>query len=48
MKTAGVELVELEMPGLAELNAKVSFPVALYEANVDLANTCAATACRST
>ena len=24
------------MPGLAELNGKVSFPVALYEANVDL------------
>lgn len=37
MKAAGVELVEVQMPGLAELNNKVSFPVALYEANVDLA-----------
>jgi mandelamide amidase len=37
MKAAGVELVEVEMPGLADLNNKVSFPVALYEANVDLA-----------
>jgi mandelamide amidase len=37
MKAQGVELVELQMPGLADLNGKVSFPVALYEANVDLA-----------
>ena len=37
LRGAGVEVVEVDMPGLAELNAKVSFPVALYEANVDLA-----------
>lgn len=37
MKAAGVELVEVQMPALADLNGKVSFPVALYEANVDLA-----------
>ena len=37
MKAAGVELVEVQMPGLADLNNKVSFPIALYEANVDLA-----------
>ena len=37
MKAAGAEIVEVEMPGLAELNGKVSFPIALYEANVDLA-----------
>ena len=37
LKAAGAEIVEVQMPGLAELNARVSFPVALYEANVDLA-----------
>ncbi|MBI2753116.1 MAG: indoleacetamide hydrolase [Betaproteobacteria bacterium] len=37
MKSAGVQIVEVDMPGLADLNNKVSFPVALYEANVDLA-----------
>jgi mandelamide amidase len=37
MKAAGVEIVEVQMPGLAELNNKVSFPVAIYEGNVDLA-----------
>ena len=37
LKAAGVQLVEVQMPGLADLNNKVSFPVALYEANVDLA-----------
>ena len=37
LKAAGAEIVEVEMAGLAELNGKVSFPVALYEANVDLA-----------
>jgi mandelamide amidase len=36
LRGAGVEVVEVDMPGLAELNGKVSFPVALYEANVDL------------
>ena len=34
---AGAEIVEVDMPGLVDLNGKVSFPVALYEANVDLA-----------
>jgi mandelamide amidase len=37
LKAAGAQIVEVDMPGLAELNAKVSFPVALYEANADLA-----------
>jgi mandelamide amidase len=37
LKASGAEIVEVEMAGLAELNGKVSFPVALYEANVDLA-----------
>ena len=32
MKARGVEVVEVEMPQLAELNGQVSFPVALYEA----------------
>ena len=36
LRGAGAEVVEVDMPGLAELNGKVSFPVALYEANVDL------------
>ena len=36
LRSAGVEVLEVDMPGLVELNAKVSFPVALYEANVDL------------
>ena len=36
LQKAGAEIVEVDMPGLVDLNAKVSFPVALYEANVDL------------
>ena len=36
-KRAGIEIVELQMPELKALNDKISFPVALYEANVDLA-----------
>ena len=36
LRGAGAQVVEVDMPGLAELNGKVSFPVALYEANVDL------------
>jgi Asp-tRNA(Asn)/Glu-tRNA(Gln) amidotransferase A subunit family amidase len=36
LRGAGVLVVDVDMPGLAELNGKVSFPVALYEANVDL------------
>ncbi|MBS0452433.1 MAG: indoleacetamide hydrolase [Proteobacteria bacterium] len=31
LRQAGVELVEIDMPELADLNASVSFPVALYE-----------------
>jgi len=37
LQEAGAEIVTVGMPGLAELNGKISFPVALYEANVDLA-----------
>ncbi len=37
LKAAGVEIVAVDMPGLKDLDDKVSFPVALYEANVDLA-----------
>jgi Asp-tRNA(Asn)/Glu-tRNA(Gln) amidotransferase A subunit family amidase len=37
LRGAGAQVVEVDIPGLAELNGKVSFPVALYEANVDLA-----------
>jgi Asp-tRNA(Asn)/Glu-tRNA(Gln) amidotransferase A subunit family amidase len=37
IKAAGAEIVEVDMPGLADMNGKVSFPVALTEANTDLA-----------
>ena len=36
LQAAGVEIVEVKMPGLAELNGRTSFPVALYEAHDDL------------
>ncbi len=36
LRAAGAEIVEVEMMGLVDLNAKVSFPVALYEARTDL------------
>jgi indoleacetamide hydrolase len=36
LRHAGLTLVEVQMPGLADLNRKVSFPVALFEANRDL------------
>ncbi|MGY3033279.1 Asp-tRNA(Asn)/Glu-tRNA(Gln) amidotransferase A subunit family amidase [Bradyrhizobium sp. USDA 4354] len=36
MKAQGVAVVDIEMPQLAELDAQVSFPVALYEAYDDL------------
>jgi mandelamide amidase len=36
LKAAGVELVEADMPGLMELNNKLSFPIALYEVTIDL------------
>jgi Asp-tRNA(Asn)/Glu-tRNA(Gln) amidotransferase A subunit family amidase len=37
LRAAGVQLVEVEMAGVTEANNNVSFPVALYEGNVDLA-----------
>jgi indoleacetamide hydrolase len=37
LRDAGVELVEFNAPEIAEHNAKVSFPVALFEARRDLA-----------
>lgn len=37
MRAAGVTLVEVELPGLSELNARVGFPLALYEAYDDMA-----------
>lgn len=42
LRAAGVELVEVTMPRLAELEGQASFPVALYEAYDDLANYLAA------
>lgn len=36
LRSAGVTIVEVEMPKLAELNGQVSFPVALYEAYDDM------------
>src|SRR5262245_11506339 len=37
LKAAGTEIVDVDMPGLKDLDDKISFPVALFEANVDLA-----------
>jgi Asp-tRNA(Asn)/Glu-tRNA(Gln) amidotransferase A subunit family amidase len=36
LKTAGITLVDVDMPKLAELNGQVGFPVALYEAYDDM------------
>lgn len=36
LKSKGVQIVEVEMPGLADLNGKIGFPVAVFEANLDL------------
>lgn len=36
LKSLGVTVVDVEMPQLAELNGKISFPVAIYEANEDM------------
>jgi mandelamide amidase len=36
LQAAGAEIVEVDMAGLVDLNGKVSFPVALYEARADL------------
>ena len=37
LRAAGVTLVDVEMPKLMETNAEVGFPLALYEANDDMA-----------
>ena len=36
LKAAGADLVEADMPGLMELNNKLSFPIALHEVTIDL------------
>jgi mandelamide amidase len=36
LKAAGVTIVDVDMPKLAELNGKVGFPVAMYEAYDDM------------
>src|SRR6185295_9924159 len=36
LQAAGAEIVDVDLPGLVDLNGKISFPVALYEARVDL------------
>ncbi|MCP4616888.1 MAG: indoleacetamide hydrolase [Bradyrhizobium sp.] len=36
LKSAGVTVVDVEMPNLGELNGKVGFPLALYEAYDDM------------
>jgi mandelamide amidase len=36
LHAAGAEIVDVDMPGLVDLNAKIGFPVALYEAQADL------------
>jgi mandelamide amidase len=36
LESAGVVLVDVDLPGLADLNAKVSFPVALHEPVEDI------------
>jgi indoleacetamide hydrolase len=36
LRRAGVALVQVRMVGVAELNAKIGFPVALFEANRDV------------
>ncbi len=36
LRAAGAEIVEVDMPGLVDVNGKISFPVALYEARTDL------------
>ena len=36
MKEAGVTIVDVEIPGLLELNGQIGFPVALYEAYDDM------------
>jgi mandelamide amidase len=36
MRDAGVTIVDVDIPGLAELNGQIGFPVALYEAYDDM------------
>lgn len=38
MRSAGIEIVETDLPTVMELNGKVGFPVALYEVKIALAN----------
>ena len=35
LRAAGAEFVDVDMPGLVDLNDKISFPGALYEARAD-------------
>jgi len=37
LKAAGVEVIEVDLPGLMELNGKAGFPIALYEVKIALA-----------
>ncbi|MGQ0545612.1 MAG: amidase family protein, partial [Betaproteobacteria bacterium] len=36
LKREGVEIVDVDMPGLADLDGKIGFAVAVFEANLDL------------
>ena len=36
LRRAGVEIVEVQMPGLTDLNNQAAFPIALFEANRDI------------
>jgi len=36
LRRAGVEIVEVHMPGLTDLNNQAAFPIALFEANRDI------------
>jgi mandelamide amidase len=46
LAAAGVAFVDVDLPGLAELNGKVSFPIALHEPIADLPAYLAATGAR--
>ncbi|ENV08525.1 hypothetical protein F966_03199 [Acinetobacter higginsii] len=36
LKNAGIEIISVEMPGLEQLNHRISFPVVIYEGKYDL------------
>jgi len=36
LRRAGVEIIEVQMPGLTDLNNQAAFPIALFEANRDI------------